>query len=155
MPARLAPQVSFVLVLSACWAVSQNIGALEMVRDKEAPPLLNDYVPPQPSIHCKFRVSCWRVQLGWALLLPESAVHAPAAVLGKLTAGAMSEGLSQRALWYKHCAVPGHPRDDQADNLCYQLQVYLGHGLDKCSWKILAQVLFTETHRERQTGSVA
>lgn len=41
------------------------------------------------------------------------------------------------------------------DALCYQLQVYLGHGLDKCSWKILAQVLFTETHRERQTGSVA
>ena len=50
------------------------------------------------------------MQLGWALLLPDSAVHAPAAVLGKLTAGAMSDdGLSQRALGHKHCAVQSHP----------------------------------------------
>lgn len=41
------------------------------------------------------------------------------------------------------------------DPLCYQLQVYLGHGLDKCSWKTLSQVLFTETHRERQAGRVS
>lgn len=39
--------------------------------------------------------------------------------------------------------------------LCYQLKVYLGHGLDKRGLKTISQVLFTETHRERQTGSVA
>uniref|UniRef100_K7FKN7 Junction mediating and regulatory protein, p53 cofactor n=2 Tax=Pelodiscus sinensis TaxID=13735 RepID=K7FKN7_PELSI len=33
----------------------------------------------------------------------------------------------------------------EMDSLCYQLQVYLGHSLDTCGWKILSQVLFTET----------
>ncbi|XP_071207037.1 junction-mediating and -regulatory protein-like isoform X1 [Salvelinus alpinus] len=33
----------------------------------------------------------------------------------------------------------------ETDALCYQLQVYLGHALDTCGWKILAQVLFTES----------
>lgn len=43
MSARLAPQVSFVLVVSACWVVSQEIEVLEMVREKEAPSLLTNY----------------------------------------------------------------------------------------------------------------
>ncbi|KAM6156540.1 junction-mediating and -regulatory protein [Erethizon dorsatum] len=34
--------------------------------------------------------------------------------------------------------------EQEVDALCYQLQVYLGHGLDTCGWKILSQVLFTE-----------
>uniref|UniRef100_A0A8C2YPD7 Junction mediating and regulatory protein, p53 cofactor n=2 Tax=Chinchilla lanigera TaxID=34839 RepID=A0A8C2YPD7_CHILA len=34
--------------------------------------------------------------------------------------------------------------EPEVDALCYQLQVYLGHGLDTCGWKILSQVLFTE-----------
>ncbi|KAG5841190.1 hypothetical protein ANANG_G00196930 [Anguilla anguilla] len=33
----------------------------------------------------------------------------------------------------------------EMDTLCYQLQVYLGHSLDTCGWKILSQVLFTES----------
>lgn len=32
----------------------------------------------------------------------------------------------------------------ETDALCYQLQVYLGHALDTCGWKILSQVLFSE-----------
>uniref|UniRef100_A0A8C6VS24 Junction mediating and regulatory protein, p53 cofactor n=1 Tax=Naja naja TaxID=35670 RepID=A0A8C6VS24_NAJNA len=35
--------------------------------------------------------------------------------------------------------------EGEMDALCYQLQVYLGHCLDTCGWKILSQVLFTET----------
>lgn len=35
--------------------------------------------------------------------------------------------------------------EQEIDSLCYQLQVYLGHCLDTCGWKILSQVLFTET----------
>uniref|UniRef100_A0A8C3S5X6 Junction mediating and regulatory protein, p53 cofactor n=1 Tax=Chelydra serpentina TaxID=8475 RepID=A0A8C3S5X6_CHESE len=35
--------------------------------------------------------------------------------------------------------------EQEIDALCYQLQVYLGHSLDTCGWKILSQVLFTET----------
>lgn len=33
----------------------------------------------------------------------------------------------------------------ETDALCYQLQVYLGHALDTCGWKILSQVLFSES----------
>uniref|UniRef100_A0ABM5FTP9 Junction-mediating and -regulatory protein n=1 Tax=Pogona vitticeps TaxID=103695 RepID=A0ABM5FTP9_9SAUR len=35
--------------------------------------------------------------------------------------------------------------EEEMDALCYRLQVYLGHCLDTCGWKILSQVLFTET----------
>ncbi|XP_053263815.1 junction-mediating and -regulatory protein [Podarcis raffonei] len=35
--------------------------------------------------------------------------------------------------------------EEEMDALCCRLQVYLGHCLDTCGWKILSQVLFTET----------
>ncbi|XP_054664816.1 junction-mediating and -regulatory protein [Grus americana] len=35
--------------------------------------------------------------------------------------------------------------EQEMDTLCYKLQVYLVHSLDSCGWKILSQVLFTET----------
>uniref|UniRef100_A0A8C6ZXA5 Junction mediating and regulatory protein, p53 cofactor n=1 Tax=Nothoprocta perdicaria TaxID=30464 RepID=A0A8C6ZXA5_NOTPE len=35
--------------------------------------------------------------------------------------------------------------EQEMDALCGQLQVYLVHSLDTCGWKILSQVLFTET----------
>ncbi|XP_037980935.1 junction-mediating and -regulatory protein isoform X1 [Motacilla alba alba] len=35
--------------------------------------------------------------------------------------------------------------EQEMDALCYKLQVYLVHSLDTCGWKILSQVLFTET----------
>lgn len=34
--------------------------------------------------------------------------------------------------------------ETEMDGLCHDLQVYLGHALDTCGWKILSQVLFTE-----------
>eukprot|EP00061_Rhincodon_typus_P017486 g46195.t1 len=34
--------------------------------------------------------------------------------------------------------------DGEMDSLCLQLQVYLGHALDVCGWKILSHLLFTE-----------
>ncbi|KAG8598672.1 hypothetical protein GDO81_002700 [Engystomops pustulosus] len=35
--------------------------------------------------------------------------------------------------------------EEQVEELCGRLQRYLGHALDTCGWKILSQVLFTET----------
>ncbi|XP_068594614.1 junction-mediating and -regulatory protein-like [Brachionichthys hirsutus] len=32
----------------------------------------------------------------------------------------------------------------EMEELCHRLQLYLGHALDACGWKILSQVLFTE-----------
>ncbi|XP_070689507.1 junction-mediating and -regulatory protein-like [Pempheris klunzingeri] len=39
---------------------------------------------------------------------------------------------------------PAEVSETEMDALCYSLQVYLGHALDTCGWKILSQVLFTE-----------
>lgn len=40
---------------------------------------------------------------------------------------------------------PSEVTQSEMDTLCYQLQVYLGHALDTCGWKILSQVLFAES----------
>ncbi|KAM8759454.1 junction-mediating and -regulatory protein-like [Acanthopagrus schlegelii] len=39
---------------------------------------------------------------------------------------------------------PAGVPETEMDELCYSLQLYLGHALDTCGWKILSQVLFTE-----------
>lgn len=39
---------------------------------------------------------------------------------------------------------PAEVPETEMEELCYSLQMYLGHGLDTCGWKILSQVLFTE-----------
>lgn len=39
---------------------------------------------------------------------------------------------------------PAEVSETEMDELCHGLQVYLGHALDTCGWKILSQVLFTE-----------
>lgn len=39
---------------------------------------------------------------------------------------------------------PAEVSETEMDELCHDLQVYLGHALDTCGWKILSQVLFTE-----------
>ncbi|XP_034547980.1 junction-mediating and -regulatory protein-like [Notolabrus celidotus] len=39
---------------------------------------------------------------------------------------------------------PAEVPETEMDELCHSLQVYLGHALDTCGWKILSQVLFTE-----------
>ncbi|KAM4615935.1 junction-mediating and -regulatory protein-like [Polymixia lowei] len=39
---------------------------------------------------------------------------------------------------------PAEVPENEMEDLCYRLQVYLGHALDTCGWKILSQVLFTE-----------
>ncbi|XP_078812158.1 junction-mediating and -regulatory protein isoform X2 [Oryzias latipes] len=49
----------------------------------------------------------------------------------------------QSGVWTVLFGAPGLPQVE-TDSLCYQLQVYLGHALDTCGWKILSQVLFSE-----------
>lgn len=47
-------------------------------------------------------------------------------------------------MWTVLFGPPGMSQRE-TDALCYQLQVYLGHALDTCGWKILSQVLFSES----------
>lgn len=49
----------------------------------------------------------------------------------------------QSGVWTVLFGAPGVSQRE-TDALCYQLQVYLGHALDTCGWKILSQVLFSE-----------
>lgn len=50
----------------------------------------------------------------------------------------------QSGLWSVLFGATSGVSQRETDALCYQLQVYLGHALDTCGWKILSQVLFTE-----------
>ncbi|KAI9534833.1 hypothetical protein NQZ68_010219 [Dissostichus eleginoides] len=50
----------------------------------------------------------------------------------------------QSGVWSVIFGVPGVSQRE-TDALCYQLQVYLGHALDTCGWKILSEVLFSES----------
>lgn len=51
----------------------------------------------------------------------------------------------QSGLWSVLFGATGAVSQRETDALCYQLQVYLGHALDTCGWKILSQVLFSES----------
>ncbi|KAM6902619.1 junction-mediating and -regulatory protein [Xenentodon cancila] len=50
----------------------------------------------------------------------------------------------QSGVWTVLFGGPGMSQRE-TDALCYQMQVYLGHALDTCGWKILSQVLFSES----------
>ncbi|XP_029300169.1 junction-mediating and -regulatory protein isoform X2 [Cottoperca gobio] len=50
----------------------------------------------------------------------------------------------QSGVWSVLFGAPGVSQRE-TDALCYQLQVYLGHALDTCGWKILSEVLFSES----------
>ncbi|KAK5879194.1 hypothetical protein CesoFtcFv8_024522 [Champsocephalus esox] len=50
----------------------------------------------------------------------------------------------QSGVWSVIFGAPGVSQRE-TDALCYQLQVYLGHALDTCGWKILSEVLFSES----------
>ncbi|KAM7337859.1 hypothetical protein ACRRTK_003978 [Alexandromys fortis] len=64
-----------------------------------------------PTVLSRSGTSLGRDKKGSLLVLPScSAVHALAAVIGKLTAGALSVGLPRRALWHVHSALWRHVR---------------------------------------------
>ncbi|KAM8962214.1 junction-mediating and -regulatory protein [Pelodytes ibericus] len=47
-------------------------------------------------------------------------------------------------VWSVLFAAP-EMKEEEMEALCGHLQLYLGHALDTCGWKILSQVLFTES----------
>lgn len=50
----------------------------------------------------------------------------------------------EQSVWSLLFGAP-EMRARDTDALCFQLQVYLGHALDTCGWKILSQVLFPDS----------
>ncbi|XP_005858226.1 PREDICTED: junction-mediating and -regulatory protein, partial [Myotis brandtii] len=138
--------VSSVRVLSACGAVSEEIEVLEMVREDEAAPAslaISD--PEQPATELESAAE----ECSWAGLFSFQdlrAVHQQlCSVNSQLEPCLPVFPEEPSGMWTVLFGGAPEMTEQEIDTLCYQLQVYLGHGLDTCGWKILSQVLFTET----------
>ncbi|XP_066237790.1 junction-mediating and -regulatory protein isoform X2 [Saccopteryx leptura] len=142
-PASKEAPVSSVRVVSACGAVSEEIEVLEVVReDKAAPASLEQQLPaaePEPTAE----------ECSWAGLFSFQdlrAVHQQlCSVNSQLEPCLPVFPEEPSGMWTVLFGGAPEMTEQEIDTLCYQLQVYLGHGLDTCGWKILSQVLFTET----------
>ncbi|XP_060233776.1 junction-mediating and -regulatory protein isoform X2 [Meriones unguiculatus] len=145
-PAPPAPPGSSVRVVSASGAVSEEIEVLELVREDEAPQ------PPHPGSErppAAAELEPSAEECSWAGLFSFQdlrAVHQQlCSVNSQLEPCLPVFPEEPSGMWTVLFGGAPEMTDLEIDALCYQLQVYLGHGLDTCGWKILSQVLFTET----------
>ncbi|XP_015427062.1 PREDICTED: LOW QUALITY PROTEIN: junction-mediating and -regulatory protein [Myotis davidii] len=126
--------------------ISEEIEVLEMVREDEAAPTslaLSD--PEQPATELESAAE----ECSWAGLFSFQdlrAVHQQlCSVNSQLEPCLPVFPEEPSGMWTVLFGGAPEMTEQEIDTLCYQLQVYLGHGLDTCGWKILSQVLFTET----------
>lgn len=147
-PAPKEAPVSSVRVVSACGTVTEEIEVLEMVREDEADPAalaLPDAEQPQPAAELESPAE----ECSWAGLFSFQdlrAVHQQlCSVNSQLEPCLPVFPEEPSGMWTVLFGGAPEMTEQEIDTLCYQLQVYLGHGLDTCGWKILSQVLFTET----------
>ncbi|XP_016065874.1 PREDICTED: junction-mediating and -regulatory protein [Miniopterus natalensis] len=147
-PAPREVPVSSVRVVSACGAVSEEIEVLEMVREDEAAPaslvLLDpEQQPPTTDLESAAEECSWAGLFSFQDL---RAVHQQlCSVNSQLEPCLPVFPEEPSGMWTVLFGGAPEMTEQEIDTLCYQLQVYLGHGLDTCGWKILSQVLFTET----------
>lgn len=144
-PTPPAPPVSSVRVVSASGAVSEEIEVLELVREDEVPqPLPDSEQSPSAAEQESPAEEC-----SWAGLFSFQdlrAVHQQlCSVNSQLEPCLPVFPEEPSGMWTVLFGGAPEMTEQEIDALCYQLQVYLGHGLDTCGWKILSQVLFTET----------
>ncbi|XP_008579370.1 PREDICTED: junction-mediating and -regulatory protein-like [Galeopterus variegatus] len=141
---REAP-VSSVRLVGASGAVSEEIEVLEMAREDEAPLGLPDAEQPPASAELESPAE----ECSWAGLFSFQdlrAVHQQlCSVNSQLEPYLPVFPEEPSGMWTVLFGGAPEMTEQEIDTLCYQLQVYLGHGLDTCGWKILSQVLFTET----------
>ncbi|XP_047411250.1 junction-mediating and -regulatory protein isoform X2 [Sciurus carolinensis] len=144
-PAPREAPVSSVRVVSASGAVSEEIEVLEMVREDETPLALSDAEQPPPAAEPESPAE----ECSWAGLFSFQdlrAVHQQlCSVNSQLEPCLPVFPEEPSGTWTVLFGGAPEMTEQEIDTLCYQLQVYLGHGLDTCGWKILSQVLFTET----------
>uniref|UniRef100_A0A2K6N1E9 Junction mediating and regulatory protein, p53 cofactor n=1 Tax=Rhinopithecus bieti TaxID=61621 RepID=A0A2K6N1E9_RHIBE len=146
--ARPAPKeapVSSVRIVSASGTVSEEIEVLEMVKEDEAPLAMSDAEQPPPAAELESPAE----ECSWAGLFSFQdlrAVHQQlCSVNSQLESCLPVFPEEPSGMWTVLFGGAPEMTEQEIDSLCYQLQVYLGHGLDTCGWKILSQVLFTET----------
>ncbi|KAB0397424.1 hypothetical protein E2I00_010241, partial [Balaenoptera physalus] len=126
----------------------KEIEVLEMVREDEADPAalaLSDAEQSQPAAELESPAE----ECSWAGLFSFQdlrAVHQQlCSVNSQLEPCLPVFPEEPSGMWTVLFGGAPEMTEQEIDTLCYQLQVYLGHGLDTCGWKILSQVLFTET----------
>jgi hypothetical protein len=129
--------MSSVRVVSSSGAVSEEIEVLEMVREDEEQP------PPAAELESPAEECSWAGLFSFQDL---RAVHQQlCSVNSQLEPCLPVFPEEPSGMWTVLFGGAPEMTEQEIDTLCYQLQVYLGHGLDTCGWKILSQVLFTET----------
>lgn len=147
-PAPREGPVSLVRVVSSCGAVSEEIEVLEMVKeDGAASASLAPSNAEQPPSAVELESPA--EECSWAGLFSFQdlrAVHQQlCSVNSQLEPCLPVFPEEPSGMWTVLFGGAPEITEQEIDTLCYQLQVYLGHGLDTCGWKILSQVLFTET----------
>lgn len=140
--------MSSVRVVSACGTVTEEIEVLEMVREDEADPAAVAFsAAEQPPAAAELESPA--EECSWAGLFSFQdlrAVHQQlCSVNSQLEQCLPVFPEEPSGMWTVLFGGAPEMTEQEIDTLCYQLQVYLGHGLDTCGWKILSQVLFTET----------
>lgn len=147
-PASREAPLSSVQIVSPCGAVSEEIEVLEMVREDEAGPTslaISDaeQQPPAAELDSTAEECSWAGLFSFQDL---RAVHQQlCSVNSQLEPCLPVFPEEPSGMWTVLFGGAPEMTEQEIDTLCYQLQVYLGHGLDTCGWKILSQVLFTET----------
>ncbi|ELW70022.1 Junction-mediating and -regulatory protein [Tupaia chinensis] len=140
-----APPVSSVRVVSASGVVAEEIEVLDVVREDQAPPALADseQSPATPDLESAAEECSWAGLFSFQDL---RAVHQQlCSVNSQLEPCLPVFPEEPSGMWTVLFGGAPEMSEQEIDTLCYQLQVYLGHGLDTCGWKILSQVLFAET----------
>lgn len=129
--------------------VSHTFGSWDIVSPKVLDMEILDPVdfPPSPHDEPSDSENNSREDFSWAGLFSAQELRAAhlqlCAVNSDLDPCLPSFPEEQSGVWTVLFGAPGvSQRETEA--LCYQLQVYLGHALDTCGWKILSQVLFSE-----------
>ncbi|XP_053887989.1 junction-mediating and -regulatory protein [Malaclemys terrapin pileata] len=127
---------------------AEEIEVLELVKDEPATPLLLLSGPVQQGAEPAADADSSGEECSWAGLFSFQdlrAVHQQlCSVNSELEPCLPVFPEEPSGMWTVLFGAP-QLSEQEMDALCYQLQVYLGHSLDTCGWKILSQVLFTET----------
>ncbi|XP_034629033.1 junction-mediating and -regulatory protein [Trachemys scripta elegans] len=146
-PVRRPPRSTEAAAPSPAGA-AEEIEVLELVKDEPATPLLLLSGPVQQGAEPAADADSSGEECSWAGLFSFQdlrAVHQQlCSVNSELEPCLPVFPEEPSGMWTVLFGAP-QLSEQEMDALCYQLQVYLGHSLDTCGWKILSQVLFTET----------
>lgn len=138
---RASPVKIQSVMKSAASPVSPDTGVLKSLREDQV------YVPGVDSLDLEELDILSREDCSWAGLFSFQdlrATHQQLCSVNSALEPCLPVFPEEPAGMWTVLFGPAEVPEAEMDELCYSLQVYLGHALDTCGWKILSQVLFTE-----------